>query len=376
MNITLINPLLNYTRGGAEINDLNLGRSLHHLGHNVTYLVSIRGDETDNQLPDWANISQVQIAQFSWNLFSRSNVLGKLYRFYFFYEFANHIITAQPKCLETADLILLTGKPSMARVRKVSDAPVIYSARGRIGNFNEWFARRADGLIFWGGCEGDNPPRFSSRGPFLKVDPGVDETFFYPGTPNPQLERWLRCGDTEALHVVFAGRLDPIKRVEHIIRAVGSAVDQGRSVYLSIVGDGSMRAELEQLAQQHLPGRVTFHGHQAPSALGEIMRASDVFMLTSRTENHPISIKEALACGLDVIAYGVGRVPQLLSRAGNSSVVPVGDESIIATTLCHRVDKGRVPTEQRMASGAVTWRDVAEKIVSWSEKEFKYRGQK
>ncbi|WP_192497319.1 glycosyltransferase [Halospina sp. K52047b] len=220
----------------------------------------------------------------------------------------------------------------------------------------------------------DNPSRFASRGPFLKVDPGVDETVFYPGTSNMNLERSLRCGEAETAHVVFAGRLDPVKRVEHIIRAVGSVVNQGWSVYLSIVGDGSVRPELEHLAGTNLPGRVTFHGRQEPSALADILRASDVFMLTSRTENHPICIKEALACGLDVIAYGVGRVPQLLAGQNNSTVVPVGDEAALAEALRQRVDKGRIPPEQRVASNAVTWRDVAEKIVSWSEKEFKHRG--
>lgn len=376
MNITLINPLLNYTSGGAEINDLNLGRSLYDLGHKVTYVVSTSDVQSGRDIPNWANVSEIETAKFRWNLFSRNSLLGKLYRFCFFYNFASRIIELKPECLLNADLVLLTGKPSMSRIRQLTKAPVVYSVRGRIGNFNEWFARKADGLIFWGGCEADNPPRCSSRSPILKVDPGVDEQYFFVGWPSLNLERSLRRGDMEALHVVFTGRLDPIKRVEHIIRAVGATVNQGHSIYLSIVGDGSMRPELEQLAQQQLPGRVTFHGRQDPSELAEILRASDVFMLTSRTENHPISIKEALACGLDVIAYGVGRVPQLLSKASNSTVVPVGDQATLTKMLRKRADKGRVPQEKRIAGAAVTWRDVAENMISWSNKELKHRGEK
>ncbi|WP_159309243.1 glycosyltransferase [Spiribacter roseus] len=373
-HIVLVSPLFNYVRGGAEINDLNLGYALSRLGHKVTYLVGLDNIQNRHNTPTWATLIEVPTLGFDWNEFSAVGISGKGRRFRFFRAFAKQICLSQRQCLNDSDFILLTGRPSLAQIVTVTSAPVIHSVRGEMGRFNEWFVRYVDGLIFWGGCEADNPPRLFAKKPALLVDPGVDETYFHPGAGLPQLEHSLRRGDAEALNVVFAGRLDPIKRVEHIIRAVGSAINQGRSVYLSIVGDGSVRADLERLAETHLPGRVTFHGRQEPSSLADILRASDVFMLTSHMENHPIAIKEALACGLDVIAYGVGRVPQILSGQANSVVVPVGDESALAETLLQRVDKGRIPAKQRTASNAGTWRDVAEKIVSWREKELKHRG--
>lgn len=375
MHIVLIDPLSNFLRGGAETNNINLGRALIKSGHKVTYLVGYNNSENCYSWPEWGKVVEIPTPRFQKSTFSAAGIFGKIRRLHFYRNLAKEICSHKPECLNTADLVLVTGRPILTRIREVTQAPVVHSVRGRMGRFNEWFARKADGLIFWGGCEVDNPPRLLSRRPVLKVDPGVDESYFHPAPPLPELERSLRGDDTKALNIVFAGRIEPIKRIEHIIRAVASVVRSGRSVYLSIVGDGSIRPEIEQLAETHLPRRVTFHGRQDPSGLANILRASDVFMLTSRRENHPISIKEALACGLDVIAYGVGRVPQLLYAESNSIVVPFGDEKALAETLAQRADEGRVPTEKRVASSAITWQDVAEKLVSWSEREFVHHGE-
>jgi glycosyltransferase involved in cell wall biosynthesis len=376
LRIVLVNPLLNFVRGGAEINDVNLGSALNDLGHGVIYLACNDTDQWQHDRYKSGKIVNLPISQFDWAALSADGIIGKYRRFKFFLRYANQVCAERPQSLKEADLVLLTGRPSLVRIRGVTNAPVVQSVRGGIGKVNTHFAKQADGLIFWGGSEADNSPRLLSEKATLQVDPGVDESYFYPDAPIPGLERSLRCGEVGALHIVFAGRLDPIKRIDHILRAVSSVVDQGRDAYLSIIGEGSMRSELEKLGDIHLPGRVTFHGQQEPSALSDIFRASDIFMLTSRTENHPIAIKEALACGLDIIAYGVGRVPQLLSKANNSIVVPVGDESRLTRALCQRVDEGRVKARQRVASGAVTWRDVAQEVVSWSERELKHRGEK
>jgi L-malate glycosyltransferase len=119
----------------------------------------------------------------------------------------------------------------------------------------------------------------------------------------------LRRQPDERLFGTLAG-LRPEKNLGRLLR-IASMLPRSLRWRLVIAGEGSQRAQLEALARElELAERVVFTGFvDCPgSLLGEL----DVFVLTSDTEQMPISVLEAMAVGLPVLATDVGDLRLML----------------------------------------------------------------
>src|SRR5439155_8745708 len=93
--------------------------------------------------------------------------------------------------------------------------------------------------------------------------------------------------------------------------------------------DGPLRGALEARADSLGVGdRIAFRGLLPKPEVARVLRGADAFVLTSRYDNNPCALIEALACGLPVVATAVGGVPELvddtnglLARPGNPADV-------------------------------------------------------
>jgi glycosyltransferase involved in cell wall biosynthesis len=106
----------------------------------------------------------------------------------------------------------------------------------------------------------------------------------------------------EARVVVFAGRLEAVKRpgvVPEIARAMAA---DSRPVHFVIAGTGSLRKELERTAEAMSPGRVHFVGAWSQDRLASAFVAADACLLPSGFEALPNVVLESLACGTPVVA--------------------------------------------------------------------------
>ena len=118
----------------------------------------------------------------------------------------------------------------------------------------------------------------------------------------------------------WVGRLSrekgPDVMLEAMARLPGSSTPS-----LSIIGIGGERASLEaQAAKLGLSARIRWHGLM-PDA-GRLYRAFDVFALSSRTEGTPISLFEAMAARVPIVATAVGGVPDVLRESEAWLVAP------------------------------------------------------
>jgi glycosyltransferase involved in cell wall biosynthesis len=103
---------------------------------------------------------------------------------------------------------------------------------------------------------------------------------------------------------------------------------------LVIVGEGPERASIEQLvAQMGLSDRVTLAGFLPNSHT--YLGIFDVFALSSDSEQFPISVAEAMAAGLPIVATDVGDIAAMLPAANQDYVTPLGDDNAFATALSH-----------------------------------------
>lgn len=108
------------------------------------------------------------------------------------------------------------------------------------------------------------------------------------------------------------GRLVAIKDYETILQAAEALREQGKDVHVLIVGAGPEHERLREHAASScgLAGRVTFPG--ASDRVPELLRAMDVFVLSSICEGMSNTLLEAMASGLPVVATRTGGNPELV----------------------------------------------------------------
>lgn len=124
--------------------------------------------------------------------------------------------------------------------------------------------------------------------------------------------------------VVFGsvGLLRPEKNPGHMLRAFAAA-DVPDSL-LALVGDGPERAPLARLSNElGIAGRVRFAG--ATQDTPACYAAFDVFLMSSLTEQMPMAMLEAMACGLPVVCTDVGDSAEMAGAGWPPQIVPVDD---------------------------------------------------
>lgn len=128
------------------------------------------------------------------------------------------------------------------------------------------------------------------------------------------------------LRAVFVGRFEPQKDHLTLLRAVA----QVPNIHLLLVGDGSLRPQLEgQTRSLGIHDRVTFLGKRTD--VSSILKASDVYVQSTTSDGFGIAACEAMAAGLPVIATDVPGLAQVVNGAG--VLFPVGDHAALAREL-------------------------------------------
>lgn len=112
-------------------------------------------------------------------------------------------------------------------------------------------------------------------------------------------------GDTESGGIIVTvARLVPRKNVARLIRAFAMSRSDGSNWTLRVVGDGSERSNLEQLASSlKVAKHVDFVGHTENAY--SYLQDAHIFALASLFEGFPMSSLEAMAHGLPLVGYGI-----------------------------------------------------------------------
>lgn len=159
-------------------------------------------------------------------------------------------------------------------------------------------------------------PELADRFEFLPT--WVDETLFFRRPEEERRSLRAELGAALALPadariILFVGRLELQKDPALVVDAFLAALRAAPDACLVVVGSGTLREETERrVAASGHAGRVRFTGSRPREEVARLMNAANLLLLASRFEGMPITVIEALACGLPVVATNVGEVPRLV----------------------------------------------------------------
>jgi len=153
----------------------------------------------------------------------------------------------------------------------------------------------------------------------------------------------------EGLHLGYIGQLIPRKGLADLLQAFNLLWQRYPNSKLSLIGDGSQRAELEALAAT-LPagGAISFLGFRDDRIA--LLQHFDAFALTSSLEGIPRCLMEAMAVGVPIVAYNIPGVDQLIVHGSTGLLAPLGDWQQLANQMIRLVAEPELSYDLSLAA--------------------------
>jgi glycosyltransferase involved in cell wall biosynthesis len=134
--------------------------------------------------------------------------------------------------------------------------------------------------------------------------------------------------------ILYVGRLQKQKNPLLMIDAFAEYHRRNRDSILLMIGAGNLKSSIEnRVKEKGLFQSVQLLGVKSQETIVEYYRAADVLLLTSNYEGMPISILEALACGLPVVACDAGEIRQVVKDGFSGEIVKKASPDSIANAL-------------------------------------------
>ncbi len=179
---------------------------------------------------------------------------------------------------------------------------------------------------------------------------GVDFTRFFPARHGHRPVRQSLALESAETVLVFVGRLSPEKGIEVFLQALSKLARENPSWKCIVVGDGPLKEDFSRgLTAMDLASQVFLVGFHADVA--PYLQAGDIFVLPSLEEALPLSLLEAMACGLPCVVTDAGGISEVVTHMADGLIVRRGSEDELARALSYLLAN---PQErQRMAAEAL-----------------------
>ena len=358
MKICIYNLTTGLTFGGVEVFTLRLAEALARSGEDV-YLFTGKDKALRHvgcrvntyryvpykYIPDLGTRFKKFVSRLSFGIFSFKDL-----------------------CKEKFDIIHIQKPydlPVACLAKAITGAKVILGSHGTDFYFGDRvFAKKVDGVF---SCSSFNAKEIwhQYRRKAKVIYNGCDIDLFKPMEPDRELKEKMKIGDSP---VIFsAGRLINWKRVDILISAL--PLLKSKDFKVIICGEGEEKSRLLNLSKElGVEDRIIWLGAIPHEELPRYLSLTSVFVQPSISESFGISICEAMAMGIPVVAFRSGGVPEVVEDGVNGFLVTPGDvkkvaESIdilLADSNMRRTmgKEGRAKIERMF-----TWDKVAERVM-------------
>jgi len=189
-----------------------------------------------------------------------------------------------------------------------------------------------------------------SAAPTIEVVPNfVDTDRFAPAArrERQELAELFAGGDPVSPILFHVSNFRAVKRVGDLFDVLRRVREQ-LPARLVVVGDGPERASAEQKARElGLSESVCFLGNQVKFI--ELLKQADAFMLTSEIESFGLAALEAMSCGVPVLGYRVGGLPEVVNESAGVLVPPFDLDALARAAVELFSDGARRDTLGRQA---------------------------
>lgn len=126
-------------------------------------------------------------------------------------------------------------------------------------------------------------------------------------------------------YALYTGRLSPEKGIQTMLAAWAHSLDQ-QGIRLKVAGDGPLMAAAQQTVQRHGLQNVELLGRQPHSVVLELLKQARLLVFPSECyENFSVSLVEAFACGVPVVASRLGSMAEIVSHGQTGVLFAPGD---------------------------------------------------
>jgi glycosyltransferase involved in cell wall biosynthesis len=321
--------------GGPALHVAYLTEGLAERGYDTTLVAGslARGEESMSYVAEGRNVHVEEIADLHREISPLRDVRAVL-------RLAALIRRLRPTILHTH-----TAKAgAVGRLAAVLAGParppiVVHTFHGHVlrGYFNpattigfrfleRWLARVTTALVAVSPEVRDDLVRLgvapAEKFAVIRLGIGLDERLQADAPTRAEVRRLLGV-PADAFVVGWVGRMTAIKRTDDVVRGFRRLLNQHEEAFLCLVGDGPDRIELERTAHElGVIRNCRFVGYQKD--VGRFYQAMDALVLPSANEGTPVSVIEALAAGVPVVATRVGGVPDVVRDGVDGFLVDAG----------------------------------------------------
>jgi glycosyltransferase involved in cell wall biosynthesis len=223
------------------------------------------------------------------------------------------------------------AEAACSMLRKVHKPYVLMLHGGNLPKFAASRAARVKKLLS-SACAVTTPSRYlietmKPYGRNILLIPNAIEVGNYPfKLRNPAAPRlvWLR-----AFHATYQPEL--------AVQTLAMLLNDFPNLRLTMIGpdkgDGSLDRARREAEKLQVGDRLVIAGGVSKNQVSEKLAASDIFLNTSRADNTPVSVIEAMACGLSIVSTNVGGIPFLLQHERNALLVGENDPPAMAAAV-------------------------------------------
>jgi len=231
--------------------------------------------------------------------------------------------------------------------------------------FREWLGRavaRLDARIAVSRTA-EASARLYYPGEYQIIPNGVDVERFRPDLA--PFEGWR---DRAHVNLLFVGRLDPRKGLDHMLAAMPEVIARtGGRTRLLIIGNSYLRPRLEARVPAALRGHIRFLGHVPSADLPRWYATGDIFVSpASGNESFGIVLLEAMATGRPVVATDIPGYRSVIQPGENAEAVPPGDVASLARVLVRLIEdparRSELARRGRARALEFTWPRVTDRI--------------
>jgi D-inositol-3-phosphate glycosyltransferase len=211
------------------------------------------------------------------------------------------------------------------------------------------------------------------------IPPGVDTSRFYPMPPD-EAKEFIGVPPCDRM-LLFVGRIEPLKGIDTLIKAIALMQSEGVYVCLAVIGgDAESDSEIPNAEMSRLKAMceeagvtdlVAFLGKRSQDTLPYYYCAAEAVVVPSHYESFGMVALEAMACGVPVVASQVGGLAFLVQDGVTGFTVPVDEPRALADRLtrlsCDPELRKKLGSQAAAVAAEYAWENIAARVVALYE---------